>query len=212
MDFLSLPDNFQLQVFRELDWKSLVNLRLVCRDFYFTIEKNIEQLDRPKVDKLEVICNREKVEYFRYSFKKLYLPNAVSRWKNYSLENEEQYKSFLKERDFTEIKKLKFLKYWAPESNEVLINMPRGTESYDYVVNDYVEMVEINADKILEVISDEILVISPDEFEFDGYFFKISRNAEVLSDDIGNNNFEMVSFTIEASSNPDWERLTMIYF
>uniref|UniRef100_A0A0N5BTH8 F-box domain-containing protein n=1 Tax=Strongyloides papillosus TaxID=174720 RepID=A0A0N5BTH8_STREA len=204
INFLSLPENFQLQIFKKLDWKSLVNLKLVCRDFYFMIKRNIERLDRPKVDELEVVCDREKVGYFRYSFKKLDLPNSVSRWKNYSPENEEQYKSFLKERDFAEIKKLKFLKCWAPESNEVLINMPRGTGSYNYLVNDWVEMVEINPNKILEVISDEILVINPDEFEFDGYFLKISKNAEVLYDDIGNNNFEMVSITIEASSNPDW--------
>uniref|UniRef100_A0A0N5B463 F-box domain-containing protein n=1 Tax=Strongyloides papillosus TaxID=174720 RepID=A0A0N5B463_STREA len=48
MDLLSLPDNFKLQIFKKLDWKSLKNLKLVCRDLYFLIEQNILSLDRPK--------------------------------------------------------------------------------------------------------------------------------------------------------------------
>uniref|UniRef100_A0A0K0EVS5 F-box domain-containing protein n=1 Tax=Strongyloides venezuelensis TaxID=75913 RepID=A0A0K0EVS5_STRVS len=108
INFLSLPDKFKLQILKKLDWKSLVILKLVCRDFFFTIEKNLEHLDRPKVGELMIFCGHEKVKRLYYTLKRQNPHLFIANWKCYTPKNNEQYNRFLKERDFTEVKEIRF--------------------------------------------------------------------------------------------------------
>uniref|UniRef100_A0A0N5B770 F-box domain-containing protein n=1 Tax=Strongyloides papillosus TaxID=174720 RepID=A0A0N5B770_STREA len=158
MDFLSLPENFQLQILKELDWKSLVNLKLVCRSLYFTIERNIEHLDRPKLGELEVICKRGKVKRLDYTLKNSNSHILETQRKIYFAKNKEQYNRFLKERDFTEVERLELFKEWICDCS--------ANEYYKHIKKENVVLLEIN----------------PHEFEFDGYHFNICEDVETIGD------------------------------
>uniref|UniRef100_A0A0N5CBN8 F-box domain-containing protein n=1 Tax=Strongyloides papillosus TaxID=174720 RepID=A0A0N5CBN8_STREA len=56
-NLISLPDNFKVPIFKQLDWKTLKKLKSVCRDFYFVIERNIRRLARPKILSLLLDCD-----------------------------------------------------------------------------------------------------------------------------------------------------------
>uniref|UniRef100_A0A0K0G687 Uncharacterized protein n=1 Tax=Strongyloides venezuelensis TaxID=75913 RepID=A0A0K0G687_STRVS len=50
MDLVSLSDQFKFPILKELDRENLNNLKLVYKDLFFTVVKNTEKLDRPKVE------------------------------------------------------------------------------------------------------------------------------------------------------------------
>uniref|UniRef100_A0A0K0G470 F-box domain-containing protein n=1 Tax=Strongyloides venezuelensis TaxID=75913 RepID=A0A0K0G470_STRVS len=147
IDLLSLPDHLTLQILKELDWKSLMNLKLVCRDFYFLIEKNIGNLDRPKISSLKINFDNGEIQHLHYQFKTSDSFNFESEWKHYVPKDEEQYNRFLKERDFTEIEKLSFFyneineRVWVSELNQ------HENEFYGYLFNIY----EDNYDNVIEM-------------------------------------------------------------
>uniref|UniRef100_A0A0N5BUW6 F-box domain-containing protein n=1 Tax=Strongyloides papillosus TaxID=174720 RepID=A0A0N5BUW6_STREA len=68
MDLLSLPGDFKIQIFKKLDWRNLKNLKLVCKDLYFVIEKNIRFLGRPKVYSLSITYDEIKISKVDYRF------------------------------------------------------------------------------------------------------------------------------------------------
>uniref|UniRef100_A0A0N5BKH7 F-box domain-containing protein n=1 Tax=Strongyloides papillosus TaxID=174720 RepID=A0A0N5BKH7_STREA len=105
MDLLSLPDNFKLQILKKLDWKSLKNLKLVCRDFYFIIEKNIQFLDRPKVEHLEISYDKYRPLRVRYDLKDSG-NTSFETSKMVEFGNACEYEDFLRNKDFTGIKRL----------------------------------------------------------------------------------------------------------
>uniref|UniRef100_A0A0N5B771 F-box domain-containing protein n=1 Tax=Strongyloides papillosus TaxID=174720 RepID=A0A0N5B771_STREA len=146
INFLSLPENFQLQILKKLDWKSLVILKHVCRDFYFMIEKNMEHLDKPKVGELMIFCGHEKVKRLYYTLKHQNPHLFIANWKCYTPKNNEQYNRFLKERDFTEVKELRFHNHDKFETVRIVEHRPHENEfdghffhirySEKYVFND----------------------------------------------------------------------------
>uniref|UniRef100_A0A0N5BKI6 F-box domain-containing protein n=1 Tax=Strongyloides papillosus TaxID=174720 RepID=A0A0N5BKI6_STREA len=109
MDFISLPDDCKVQIFKELNWKDLVNLKLVCRDFYFTIEGNIQALDRPKVHSLRMFCGKYRpinVEYILWNTEHIiFRPGAR---KNARFKNTFEYNNFLRDKSFTSVVRLAF--------------------------------------------------------------------------------------------------------
>uniref|UniRef100_A0A0K0FSD4 F-box domain-containing protein n=1 Tax=Strongyloides venezuelensis TaxID=75913 RepID=A0A0K0FSD4_STRVS len=104
MDLLSLPDDFKLQILKKLDWKSLKDLKLVCRDLYFLIEQNVQSLDRPKVHTLSIGYDEIKVYRIGYSLmidESIFLDAPTKR---VEFNNDGEYENFLKSMDFTKIK------------------------------------------------------------------------------------------------------------
>uniref|UniRef100_A0A0K0EVS4 F-box domain-containing protein n=1 Tax=Strongyloides venezuelensis TaxID=75913 RepID=A0A0K0EVS4_STRVS len=182
-NFLSLSDIFKLQILKELDWKSLMNLKLVCRNFYFLIEKNIEHMDRPKVRELKVVCRHGEVRFLDYIIKKhsyLFIePQDVICF----FKSKKQYDRFLKERDFTEIEKLELFKEWT---------YCPANEGYKYIRNEYIEIMEVNADEI----------------ECDEYYFKISEDG-YDEDSIAFDQYSLEKrfITIETVSDASWKKL-----
>ena len=51
---------------RKLDWETLKDLKLVCRDFYLTIAKNIQTLDRPKAYSMTIGYDGSKISSVLY--------------------------------------------------------------------------------------------------------------------------------------------------
>uniref|UniRef100_A0A0K0FGQ9 F-box domain-containing protein n=1 Tax=Strongyloides venezuelensis TaxID=75913 RepID=A0A0K0FGQ9_STRVS len=108
MDFINLPDQFKLPILKKLNWRDLNNLKLVCKNFYFTIVKNIEKLDRPKVKYIKIFYAGNKIlgaeynsMYFEF-FEEEMIPHHIE------FNDDREYEIFLKNKDFTEIKKLVF--------------------------------------------------------------------------------------------------------
>uniref|UniRef100_A0A0N5CGS1 F-box domain-containing protein n=1 Tax=Strongyloides papillosus TaxID=174720 RepID=A0A0N5CGS1_STREA len=108
MDFISLPDVFKLQILGELHWKDLNNLKLVCKDLYFTVVKNIEKLDRPKVDYLHVYYIDDEIFGVEYALKHTENILRSRDLKEAVFRTEREYDSFLENKDLTEIKILVF--------------------------------------------------------------------------------------------------------
>uniref|UniRef100_A0A0N5BM70 F-box domain-containing protein n=1 Tax=Strongyloides papillosus TaxID=174720 RepID=A0A0N5BM70_STREA len=100
-NLLLLPDDFKLQIFKKLGWESLKELKLVCKDLYFLIERNIHCLDRPKISHLLVNCNYLGIRRFYYTITGTENP-LTSIEKVVEFENEP--KCFLRNMDFTKIK------------------------------------------------------------------------------------------------------------
>uniref|UniRef100_A0A0N5BM74 F-box domain-containing protein n=1 Tax=Strongyloides papillosus TaxID=174720 RepID=A0A0N5BM74_STREA len=108
MEFINLPEDFKLQIFKELQWKDINNLKLVCRDFYFIITKNIEQLDREELNCLTIYYDKNKiikVEYRQVSNNELDI-NDILRSIEFNDDNE--YEIFLRNRKIINIKELIF--------------------------------------------------------------------------------------------------------
>uniref|UniRef100_A0A0N5BQE6 F-box domain-containing protein n=1 Tax=Strongyloides papillosus TaxID=174720 RepID=A0A0N5BQE6_STREA len=111
MDLISLPKELKLQILKKLYWKDLKNLKLVCKDLYFTVVDNIEKLDRP---------NRPDVGYLKiyYSENKILGVDYKSRHSRINLRDrvvlhtefsdEYECEIFIKHKDFTKIEKLIF--------------------------------------------------------------------------------------------------------
>uniref|UniRef100_A0A0N5BKH6 F-box domain-containing protein n=1 Tax=Strongyloides papillosus TaxID=174720 RepID=A0A0N5BKH6_STREA len=106
MDLLSLPDNFKLQIFKELDWKDLKNLKHVCRDLYLLIEKNIQSLDRPKVNNLRIFHDKDRIFRSEYGLKSTENTLRNVTLKTVEFSNNDEYENFLRDKDFTKIKRL----------------------------------------------------------------------------------------------------------
>uniref|UniRef100_A0A0N5BI56 F-box domain-containing protein n=1 Tax=Strongyloides papillosus TaxID=174720 RepID=A0A0N5BI56_STREA len=106
IDFVSLPENFKLQILKKLDWETLKDLKLVCRDFYLTIAKNIQTLGRPKAYSMTIGYDGSKISSVLY---RLMLTGNVGRrgsLKHILFNGDDEYENFLKILDFTEIKEL----------------------------------------------------------------------------------------------------------
>uniref|UniRef100_A0A0N5BI57 F-box domain-containing protein n=1 Tax=Strongyloides papillosus TaxID=174720 RepID=A0A0N5BI57_STREA len=104
IDFVSLPENFKLQIFKELDWETLKNLKLVCKNFYLIIEKNIQSLDRPKAYSMSIGCYGTKITSVSY---RLILTGNVGErgsLKTVFFNSYDESENFLKNIDPTEIK------------------------------------------------------------------------------------------------------------
>uniref|UniRef100_A0A0K0FGR1 F-box domain-containing protein n=1 Tax=Strongyloides venezuelensis TaxID=75913 RepID=A0A0K0FGR1_STRVS len=106
MDLLSLPDEFKLQIFKKLNWNILKNVKLVCKNFYLLIEKNIQSLDRPKANSVSICYKEDKISRVDYSLivtEDTFLREPTKR---VDFGNDDNYEKFLKNIDFTEIKHL----------------------------------------------------------------------------------------------------------
>uniref|UniRef100_A0A0N5BQE3 F-box domain-containing protein n=1 Tax=Strongyloides papillosus TaxID=174720 RepID=A0A0N5BQE3_STREA len=106
MDFISLPEDFKLQIFKKLHWKDSNNLKLVCKNFYLTVVSNIEKLDRPKIDCLKVCYGDNKILGADYDFKRTENLLTHGGLKHVEFSNDSEYENFLKDRDLTKIKEL----------------------------------------------------------------------------------------------------------
>uniref|UniRef100_A0A0N5CDX1 F-box domain-containing protein n=1 Tax=Strongyloides papillosus TaxID=174720 RepID=A0A0N5CDX1_STREA len=108
MEFFSLPDVLQLRILKELHWEDVNNLKLVCRDFYLTIVKNIEKLDKPKVEYLKIVFDEWEIYRVEYSSKcfEVLIEDMPPHHADFS--NNHEYEDFLKDKDFTGIKSLVF--------------------------------------------------------------------------------------------------------
>uniref|UniRef100_A0A0K0G302 F-box domain-containing protein n=1 Tax=Strongyloides venezuelensis TaxID=75913 RepID=A0A0K0G302_STRVS len=109
MDLITLPEEYQLQIFEKLHWKDINNLKLVCKNFYFTVVKNIEKLDRPKMDYLHLYYTEDGISRVRYAALK-HTENILTSEKLNVVEigYDCEYESFLRDKNFTEIKILVF--------------------------------------------------------------------------------------------------------
>uniref|UniRef100_A0A0K0G061 F-box domain-containing protein n=1 Tax=Strongyloides venezuelensis TaxID=75913 RepID=A0A0K0G061_STRVS len=106
VNFVSLPENLKLQIFKELDWQTLKNLKLVCKDFCLTIEANIKSLDRPKVYSMSIGYDGTKISSILY---RLMLPEIIEGrgpLKTILFSSDDEGENFLKNIDCTEIKGL----------------------------------------------------------------------------------------------------------
>uniref|UniRef100_A0A0N5CGS0 F-box domain-containing protein n=1 Tax=Strongyloides papillosus TaxID=174720 RepID=A0A0N5CGS0_STREA len=108
MDFISLPDVFKLQILGELHWKDLNNLKLVCKELHSIIVKNIEKLDRPKVDYLHIFYTDDEIVGATYALKNNQNILRIENLKEAVFGDDREYEDFLKDKDFTEIKILVF--------------------------------------------------------------------------------------------------------
>uniref|UniRef100_A0A0N5BI55 F-box domain-containing protein n=1 Tax=Strongyloides papillosus TaxID=174720 RepID=A0A0N5BI55_STREA len=108
MSLLSLPDELMLPILKELRWRDLNNFKLVCRKFYLTIVKNIEKLDRPRVEHLKIFYDENKI--FGADYSSMYFEIIEGHMVPHHVEfsNDREYEDFLKDKDFTQIKNLVF--------------------------------------------------------------------------------------------------------
>uniref|UniRef100_A0A0N5BQE7 F-box domain-containing protein n=1 Tax=Strongyloides papillosus TaxID=174720 RepID=A0A0N5BQE7_STREA len=131
MDFLSLPDQFKLPILKKLHWKDLNNLKLVCRDLCLTVLRNIEELDRPKVEYLKIYYGENKIFGVDYCSKcptnigDNVVPHRID------FNDDREYEIFLKDKDFTDIKKLVFLDV----ENDELIIIENNTDNRRRIFN-----------------------------------------------------------------------------
>uniref|UniRef100_A0A0N5BFY1 F-box domain-containing protein n=1 Tax=Strongyloides papillosus TaxID=174720 RepID=A0A0N5BFY1_STREA len=195
MDLLSLPDHLKLQILKELDWKSLMSLKLVCRDFYFPIEKNTENLDRPKITDLAISFDGRVIQHLHYKFKTGNSFNLKSRWKHYVPESEEQHNCFLKERNFTEIEELLFFDDEINECVRVSELNPHqnGFDGYLFQIyddngNNGIEMREV----IVRVSSN----IGRKMFWYDSYL-ELDAIEELANSEINRSKTIAVNFVID---------------
>uniref|UniRef100_A0A0N5BI58 F-box domain-containing protein n=1 Tax=Strongyloides papillosus TaxID=174720 RepID=A0A0N5BI58_STREA len=128
LNLLSLPDNFKLKIFKELDWKTLKNLKLVCRDFCFIIEKNIQCLDKPK-SCLEIFYNQYRPFRVGYDLKGSENTWTFQTSKVVEFSNDCEYENFLKNKDFTRINHL-FIENVANEGFIRLYNISCPSENF----------------------------------------------------------------------------------
>uniref|UniRef100_A0A0K0FZR3 F-box domain-containing protein n=1 Tax=Strongyloides venezuelensis TaxID=75913 RepID=A0A0K0FZR3_STRVS len=106
IDFVSLPEKFKLQVFRELDWQTLKNLKLVCKNFCLTIEKNIQSLDRPKAYSMSIGYDGTKISSVLYRLMLTGSIEGIGSLKTVFFSNYDESENFLSNIDLTEIKEL----------------------------------------------------------------------------------------------------------
>uniref|UniRef100_A0A0N5BQE1 F-box domain-containing protein n=1 Tax=Strongyloides papillosus TaxID=174720 RepID=A0A0N5BQE1_STREA len=117
MELLSLPKHLQLDIFSNVDWKSIINVKSVCKELNILIEQNIQRLQRPKIYFMDIdygrqinssseiivsyaICRDEQENGTNYNFrretKKIFFSNLNS------------YEDFLRKNDFSRLNQLCF--------------------------------------------------------------------------------------------------------
>uniref|UniRef100_A0A0N5BQW0 Protein kinase domain-containing protein n=1 Tax=Strongyloides papillosus TaxID=174720 RepID=A0A0N5BQW0_STREA len=85
----------------------------MCRNFFFTIERNILSLDRPKINYLDIFNDGYRISRVEYSIEGTeYTGRGNYRFGNcipkvVEFSNDDEYECFLKLMDFTEIRKIK---------------------------------------------------------------------------------------------------------
>uniref|UniRef100_A0A0K0FGQ8 F-box domain-containing protein n=1 Tax=Strongyloides venezuelensis TaxID=75913 RepID=A0A0K0FGQ8_STRVS len=106
MDFVSLPEQFKLPILKKLHWRDLNNLKLTCKDLYFTVVKNIGKLDRPKVGYLKIYYSEDKI--LGVDYQSMHHRSTLGTGIIYHVEfcDDHEYDIFLKDKIFTEIRKL----------------------------------------------------------------------------------------------------------
>uniref|UniRef100_A0A0N5BQE5 F-box domain-containing protein n=1 Tax=Strongyloides papillosus TaxID=174720 RepID=A0A0N5BQE5_STREA len=108
MDLISLPDELKVQILKELQWSNLNNLKLVCRDLYLTVVRNIEELDRPKVEYLKIYYAENEILRVDYKSKHSEINLRDRVLHHIDFNDDHEYDIFLKDKDFTELKRLTF--------------------------------------------------------------------------------------------------------
>uniref|UniRef100_A0A0N5CG63 F-box domain-containing protein n=1 Tax=Strongyloides papillosus TaxID=174720 RepID=A0A0N5CG63_STREA len=106
VNLLSLPDKSKLKIFKELDWRTLKNLKLVCRDFCFIIEKNIQCLDKPRVDYLQIFYNECRPFRVEHDLKECESTWTLETPIVVEFGDDCEFGKFLKNRNFTRINNL----------------------------------------------------------------------------------------------------------
>uniref|UniRef100_A0A0N5BQE4 F-box domain-containing protein n=1 Tax=Strongyloides papillosus TaxID=174720 RepID=A0A0N5BQE4_STREA len=94
MDFVSLPDQFKLPILKKLNWRDLNNLKLVCR--------------KPKVEYLKIFYDENKIFGADYSPMYFEIIEGHMVPHNINFNDDREYEIFLKDKDFTELKRLVF--------------------------------------------------------------------------------------------------------
>ncbi|CEF66659.1 F-box domain-containing protein [Strongyloides ratti] len=157
MEFLSLPEPFRIQVLKNLDWKSLINAKLVSRGLYLTIEKNINFMDRPKIKNLGIYCDKKlddkEIIRVRYS---IFPENCIlrKRLKVIHFEDLNEYEQFLQKLDFS---KLDYLHFRICDTSDVVGIFNKyycgGNYIETFVLDDTGESEKKNANNVLNLIS-----------------------------------------------------------
>uniref|UniRef100_A0A0N5BYV7 F-box domain-containing protein n=1 Tax=Strongyloides papillosus TaxID=174720 RepID=A0A0N5BYV7_STREA len=106
MNFVFLPGDLKLQIFKKLDWETLKDLKLVCKDFYILIGENTQFLDRPKVHSLLIVFDENKIS--RVSFMLVLTGERDGLAKDIEFSNDDEYENFLKKIDVTKLRFLNF--------------------------------------------------------------------------------------------------------
>uniref|UniRef100_A0A0N5BUW2 F-box domain-containing protein n=1 Tax=Strongyloides papillosus TaxID=174720 RepID=A0A0N5BUW2_STREA len=132
LDLLFLPDDFKIQIFKKLDWRSLKNLKLVCKNFCLLIEKNTQSLDRPKVYSLAIVHDGIKISKVEYKF--IFTEDTWGSTNSKVIEfgNDDEYEKFLKNINFTKIKQLRLKNLLNKECISVRDNSKFGSDFRTY--------------------------------------------------------------------------------
>uniref|UniRef100_A0A0K0G469 Uncharacterized protein n=1 Tax=Strongyloides venezuelensis TaxID=75913 RepID=A0A0K0G469_STRVS len=83
-----------------------MNLKLVCRDFYFAIEENIQLLDRLNVTCIRICYAKNKLSAADFDLKSTENTMTGETLKHVEFSNDFEYENFSKNKQFTEIKQL----------------------------------------------------------------------------------------------------------
>uniref|UniRef100_A0A0K0G472 F-box domain-containing protein n=1 Tax=Strongyloides venezuelensis TaxID=75913 RepID=A0A0K0G472_STRVS len=83
-----------------------MNLKLVCRDFYFAIEENIQLLDRPNVTCIRICYTKNKLSAADFDLKSTKNTMKGGTLKHVEFSNDFEYENFLKNKDFNEVRNL----------------------------------------------------------------------------------------------------------
>uniref|UniRef100_A0A0N5BQD9 F-box domain-containing protein n=1 Tax=Strongyloides papillosus TaxID=174720 RepID=A0A0N5BQD9_STREA len=159
MDFELLPDDYKIQIFKKLDWNSVMNTRLVCKSFYFAIGKNITSFDRPKIHTLGVCYDTLndnklmiKVNFAKYSSVNNY---RNSTWTTIFFDNMVEYEYFLYTFDFSRLLSLEFRNKGKSEFERSINGSYLGRQYVECVYTVYERETEINSsfDKFIQFFS-----------------------------------------------------------
>uniref|UniRef100_A0A0N5BI54 F-box domain-containing protein n=1 Tax=Strongyloides papillosus TaxID=174720 RepID=A0A0N5BI54_STREA len=107
MDFVNFPDAFRLQILKKLHWRDLNNLKLACKNLYFTVVKYIEKLHGPRVEYEKIPCVESK--RFGANYGSMYFEIIEGHIVPHHIgsNDDNEYEIFLKGKDFTGIKKFR---------------------------------------------------------------------------------------------------------
>uniref|UniRef100_A0A0N5BBL9 F-box domain-containing protein n=1 Tax=Strongyloides papillosus TaxID=174720 RepID=A0A0N5BBL9_STREA len=145
MDFLSLPDDIKNIIFSKLNWKTLDNVRLTCRELYLFLYHNYRRINKQGLGIMCVYCHKWKpnTEIIGIKYKPcIVTPNNDDDYllrspKRVHFTDMYMYKTFIQRFDFTNLVRLQFVINTKTDVVKLFNNCFNGKSCLKEVVLEY---------------------------------------------------------------------------